>query len=988
MHYKVLTSSPLTTKSWIKSLEATATHLFSASFKHTQELDILTKLCETISKNRFNIDASFEGHITLQKELSEILKKTPSQTLKEIAEFLSKLSVLNSALEQASHYVSNHHEKVRPTLHHPTDLGMIFTAHPTIWLREFSIRVIGNIRKVAKAINNADHHHVSSQNADTLQKMIIDINQQILDFKLSPPLSPVKPSFAKIIMVIAGTPLKNVMSVTAETCVRGAKASAGTSATSDQLADEIRRFSEKAAPGAWAGYDCDGCPNVSINTFETSANLWSLRNLGYQRDNLQKIVDALTASGNGGSPEAILAKETIQRLGNHIKTLVQETKDALKKDIGDQGSMTEKQCKKAIEELELTAIDIFEKTQQPTASEEKYQNSTEFRAEIQKLFSLIHATNSTESDIAFNTQKALAMATANGFYGVHIQRREEVNLLENAVIDIATRLGNMPEMKNISALTEQERQTLFTKLYEKVQEMPMATLNKLGLATDTIRQIEQLRYLKTQYETDPNSVRFHVLSMCRTPSNFLAAMTLFKIAGLDSTAITPIPLFEMPDDLKNATQTIQTLTQNTSVQTFLASRGNKLKIMLAHSDSTRTSGMSSKLRHFLIRTEVDQLQRDNAFNGISIEFFDGGGGSIPRGGDKMMHLTAMNSLPTRLNESRYFTIQGEELTAGPTSKRQTEVLFQQMTDSTNPTLEKPNFEFSKQSLDLLNLVTDQAIQQYQDLFFYEKDLVDCKKQVMGIELTKLANLSPRPTTRPTAQAAAPFSPISSEDVSPEIQHILQKFQDTVSSRPSSEASDITGDPIQDSRTISVVAATYLSSSPLCFIIGLGTTLTDHLDAIKESMKHPDSVFNHPYILQYIFAPILMLFAHTSWPALAKNCSEVPGKGKEFFELIQSEAKKTFNALETLIADRPEFSQFFKDYKAFGESKSKFDSAFTQQEIISMIFATLKSQTLSAPKDTTLQDALASVMVSAPALNTHASEFGGLRQGPRDIGRWG
>jgi len=117
----------------------------------------------------------------------------------------------------------------------------------------------------------------------------------------------------------------------------------------------------------------------------------------------------------------------------------------------------------------------------------------------------------------------------------------------------------------------------------------------------------------------------------------LAVLLLARHAGLGPAGgpapIDVVPLFEKPDDLRGAGDTLHSLLSAPIYAAHVADRGGRQQVMLGFSDSSKEGGLAAS-RVSIHRAQEDLLRRAGE-HGVRLTFFLGRGGTISRGGGKI-----------------------------------------------------------------------------------------------------------------------------------------------------------------------------------------------------------------------------------------------------------------------------------------------------------------------------------------------------------------
>jgi phosphoenolpyruvate carboxylase len=124
-------------------------------------------------------------------------------------------------------------------------------------------------------------------------------------------------------------------------------------------------------------------------------------------------------------------------------------------------------------------------------------------------------------------------------------------------------------------------------------------------------------------------VRGCVVSMTEAPEDLLEAEAAVR-RELGGPALPVIPLFELPDVLRRATQILDGALEDANFRASIAAHHGSLEVMLGYSDTSKRMGvLASRLA---INATMNGIGAWGAERGIRTFFFHGSGGSVGRGG--------------------------------------------------------------------------------------------------------------------------------------------------------------------------------------------------------------------------------------------------------------------------------------------------------------------------------------------------------------------
>jgi phosphoenolpyruvate carboxylase len=138
-------------------------------------------------------------------------------------------------------------------------------------------------------------------------------------------------------------------------------------------------------------------------------------------------------------------------------------------------------------------------------------------------------------------------------------------------------------------------------------------------------------------EIDREAFGTFVLSMTRSVADVLGAYLLAKTAGLfgdtagvESSTLPIVPLFETIEDLQRAPAIMKELLAVPLVRRSVRSQGGVQEVMIGYSDSNKDGGfLTSNWELSKAQIKLTRLGRES---GVPIAFFHGRGGSVSRGG--------------------------------------------------------------------------------------------------------------------------------------------------------------------------------------------------------------------------------------------------------------------------------------------------------------------------------------------------------------------
>jgi len=222
------------------------------------------------------------------------------------------------------------------------------------------------------------------------------------------------------------------------------------------------------------------------------------------------------------------------------------------------------------------------------------------------------------------------------FSTVRLDARENTTKLNAALADLWT--GGQADGRTGGQLPDQGsdewRQWIAAELARPLPagatppSLPPESAETLGM----FQLIGQLRG-----EIDREAFGTFVLSMTRNVSDILGAYLLAKTAGLfgdtagvESSTLPIVPLFETIEDLQRAPAIMKELLAVPLVRRSVRAQGGVQEVMIGYSDSNKDGGfLTSNWELSKAQIKLTRLGRES---GVPIAFFHGRGGSVSRGG--------------------------------------------------------------------------------------------------------------------------------------------------------------------------------------------------------------------------------------------------------------------------------------------------------------------------------------------------------------------
>ncbi|MBS1501997.1 MAG: phosphoenolpyruvate carboxylase, partial [Bacteroidetes bacterium] len=264
---------------------------------------------------------------------------------------------------------------------------------------------------------------------------------------------------------------------------------------------------------------------------------------------------------------------------------------------------------------------------------------------------------------------------------------------------------------------------------------------------NTIRLVQQI-----QQSNGEKACQRFIISNCQVASDILQLMNLFLWSGWKKESLTVdfIPLFEMVNDLANASAVMESLYLHPVYKEHLRRRGNRQTIMLGFSDSTKDGGyLMANWSIYKAKVELTALARKY---GIDLAFFDGRGGPPARGGGKTHRFYA--SMGSEIaNDHIQLTIQGQTVSSQYGSVDTATFNMEQLINAGIVSALKPNDNdlLSKESKNLISEMAGESYKLFMELRQHPL-FVEYLEKFSPLKLLSKINISSRPTKRNTDAA--------------------------------------------------------------------------------------------------------------------------------------------------------------------------------------------------------------------------------------------
>jgi phosphoenolpyruvate carboxylase len=365
--------------------------------------------------------------------------------------------------------------------------------------------------------------------------------------------------------------------------------------------------------GSWVGGDRDGNPAVSGEVTRDVAQLARDAILRRYRDEVHQLGRDLSLSLRlvGASPE-LLASIQHDRTDLDVQPVRQWRDEPYRQKLGLIG-----------ERLRRSEL----------GGRGGYSTADEFAADLALLAASLRAHQGGR--IADGPVRALQDRLHTfGFFLAELDIRQHAERHAQAVAEVIYHAGRGAYL----ALDEPGRQVLLSTLLSG----PPLTHNARALSSTTRDTLDAFAAMADmQRAFGPDVGHTYIISMCRTPSDVLAALFLARECGLftwyrDGSArcdLDIVPLFETLDELAACDTILSQLMALPAYRAAIAARQNRQQIMIGYSDSTKEGGYLAA--SWATYRAAALLSRAAQQLGLTLTLFHGRGGAIGRGGGPM-----------------------------------------------------------------------------------------------------------------------------------------------------------------------------------------------------------------------------------------------------------------------------------------------------------------------------------------------------------------
>lgn len=327
-----------------------------------------------------------------------------------------------------------------------------------------------------------------------------------------------------------------------------------------------------------------------------------------------------------------------------------------------------------------------------------------------------------------------------GLHFANLDIRQESSIHNTVLETIANTTDVLP--KDYALLDVDKKIEVLTNI--KHQLTDYTTFENL-IVKDTVESIQAIQ--KIQELNGELGCNRYIISQCNSAMNVLEVFGLFAICGWnkDDIRVDIIPLFETVDDLKNASEIMNTLYSNPIYFNHLKRRKQKQTIMLGFSDGTKDGGYL--MANWSIYKAKEELTAISRKYDIDVVFFDGRGGPPSRGGGKTHNFYA--SMGKNIaNKEIQLTVQGQTVSSNFGTVEAAQYNIEKLLHAgiTNDLFSNKHITLKKDEEDILQELANESYKKYISLKSHPY-FTDYLSQVSPLKFYSETNIGSRPAKR-------------------------------------------------------------------------------------------------------------------------------------------------------------------------------------------------------------------------------------------------
>ena len=161
-----------------------------------------------------------------------------------------------------------------------------------------------------------------------------------------------------------------------------------------------------------------------------------------------------------------------------------------------------------------------------------------------------------------------------------------------------------------------------------VRALTSAKREEAGAARDVLWELRG--FARLQKSHGATAIQAYIISGASSVDDVLSFVWLADLCGINTSRLTPVPLFESIESLRNSADVCRTLWNDESYSKLLDSRGRRQEVMLGYSDSNKDGGMlTSSWELYKTHAALHDAAREC---NVRLRLFHGRGGTVGRGG--------------------------------------------------------------------------------------------------------------------------------------------------------------------------------------------------------------------------------------------------------------------------------------------------------------------------------------------------------------------
>ena len=487
------------------------------------------------------------------------------------------------------------------------DVRPVFTAHPTEAARR---SVLTKLQRVGELLyERADPRQTAVDQERILRRLAeaIDLIWQTDELRVDRP-TPLDEARAAIYYV--------------EELLRGVSGDLfdELDAQLERVGIELPAHARSLNFGSWVGGDRDGNPLVTAEVTTAVLELQHDRALA----ELVRAVDALSAELSSSEHVHGVSEELADSLRRDAASLPATDREARRRNTGESYRLKLAFMRRR---LENTRRRIAEHARHVPRHD--YLTADELVAELELLQRSLRAhRGAVIADGA--VRRLLRRVAAFGFHLATLDVREHAEKHHAALAALYRRLPDAPDY---AALSPGERFAVLAD--ELAHRRPIGT-PATRLADEpgvTLATMQAVRAALDRF--GGRAIESYIISETLGADDVLAAVVLAREAGLvdlaaGHAAVGFVPLFETPDSIRQADDTLGKLLREPSYRELLRLRGGPQEVMLGYSDSNKLGGITTA--QWGLHRCARRLREVAVAAGVQLRFFHGRGGTVGRGG--------------------------------------------------------------------------------------------------------------------------------------------------------------------------------------------------------------------------------------------------------------------------------------------------------------------------------------------------------------------